>query len=108
MNPDVARIAARECRKEGRPGSARVAESMALKAERENATHYLVIDSWAGRKPVRIVGETATKYAVRLLEDCRMPGGNQQVTRAGLIVLVPRYAVHRYEERHTESLGISL
>ena len=110
MNPDVARIAARECRKEGRPRSARIAESMALMAERENATHYLVIDSWAApvRKPVRIVGETRTKYAVRLLEDCRMPGRKQEVTRAGLVVLVPKYAVHRYEERQTESLGISL
>jgi hypothetical protein len=45
---------------------------------------------------------------VRLLEDCRMPGGKQEVTSAGLVVLVPKYAVHPYEERQSESIGMSL
>ncbi len=58
-------------------------------------TDYLRLDGWAGREnvPVEVVGETRTKYRVRLLRDANLPSRRQ--CKAGDVVAVPKYAVKR-------------
>ena len=53
----------------------------------------LHLDGWAGRLriPVQVIGETRTKYRVRLGSDAMLPG--RRHCEAGDEVLVPKYAV---------------
>jgi len=57
----------------------------------------LELDGWAGRThwPVEVVGETPTRYRVRLLQDTRLPGRWRE-GHAGDVVLVPKYAIRGY------------
>ena len=61
-------------------------------------TAVLVLDSWAGREriPVEVVGETRTRYRVRLMQNCRLPG--RKWHDAGEVILVPKYAVKQQQE----------
>jgi len=54
---------------------------------------FLVTDDWAGinRIPCEIVGETKTRYRVRLLQDARIPPHRH--VKVGEVVLVPKHAV---------------
>jgi len=54
---------------------------------------YAVVDGWAGwiRIPCEILGETATKYRVRLLKDAVIPPHRH--IAAGDVILVPKHAV---------------
>ena len=60
-----------------------------------NERTVLVLDSWAGREriPVRVVGETRTRYRIELLQAARLP--NQRQYEIGAVVLVPKYAVRK-------------
>ncbi len=60
----------------------------------------LEIDGWAGRTshPIEVIGETPTRYRVRLIEDTRLPGRYRQGAK-GDVVLVPKYAVRDYAGR---------
>jgi len=53
----------------------------------------IATNSWADRlhHPCEIIGETRTRYRVRLLEEALLPGGRRGKT--GDVVLVPKYAV---------------
>ena len=54
---------------------------------------YLLLDSWAGQKrvPVQKLGETRTKYRIKLLAACRLP--DRRWRDVGDVVLVPKTAV---------------
>lgn len=56
--------------------------------------HYLCLNSWVGRQeiPVEILDETPSRYRIRLLHDCKLPGRNRYGSM-GDIVLVPKYAI---------------
>lgn len=56
----------------------------------------LELDGWMGRTshPVEVIGETPTRYRVRLLEDTRLPGRRRGAK--GDVVLVPKHAVRGY------------
>ena len=58
----------------------------------------LEIDGWAGRvsTPVEVIGETPSRYRIRLLQDTRLPGNRRGAK--GDVVLVPRYAIKGYQE----------
>jgi len=60
----------------------------------------LEMDGWAGRTrhPVEVIGETPTRYRVRLLEDMRLPG-RWRYGKAGDIILVPKYAIRLTAEK---------
>jgi hypothetical protein len=62
-------------------------------AELTTRAAVLCLNGWAGREeyPVEIVGETPTRYRVRLLMDVRLPGNRP--ARYGDIVLAPKYAI---------------
>ena len=51
-------------------------------------------DGWAGRAavPVEVVGRTAKRVRVRLLEDAKLPGRSRD-GKVGDEILVPAYAV---------------
>jgi hypothetical protein len=53
----------------------------------------IATDRWAGRVyyPCEIIGETKTRYRVRLLQDALLPGRRRM--KAGDIVLVPKHAI---------------
>jgi hypothetical protein len=53
----------------------------------------IAINSWAGLLFHRceVLGETKTKYRVRLLSDTMLPGGRRRKT--GDVVLIPKYAL---------------
>ena len=53
----------------------------------------LVVDTFAGRRriPVEVIGETRTKYRVRMGADALIPAARR--VKAGDIVLVPKYAI---------------
>ena len=59
---------------------------------------HLLLDSWAGRRqiPVQVVGETPTRYRVRLEADALLPGGRH--CKAGAVVLAPKHAVEFNKE----------
>jgi len=61
-----------------------------MSAEEERT---MAINSWAGLvyHRCKVLGETKTKYRVRLLDDTLLPGGRHQ--KAGDVVLVPKHAV---------------
>lgn len=56
-------------------------------------TCAILIEGWAGRDeiPGEIVGETASRYRVKLLRDARLPGGRD--CSAGDVRLIPKSAV---------------
>lgn len=60
----------------------------------------LVINSWAGRReiPIEILGETRTKFRVKLLADALIPVRRHRV--AGDVLLVPKHAVRRDDTPH--------
>ena len=57
-----------------------------MSAEEERT---MAINRWAGLvyHRCKVLGETKTKYRVRLLDDTLLPGGRHQ--KAGDVVLVP-------------------
>ena len=61
-----------------------------MSAEEERT---MAINRWAGLvyHRCKVLGETKTKYRVRLLDDTLLPGGRHQ--KAGDVVLVPKHAV---------------
>ena len=61
----------------------------------------LRLDSWAGREQYRceIVGETPTRYRIRLLEPARLPGNRNY--QAGDVVLVPKHAIKLETKKDT-------
>lgn len=58
---------------------------------------FVALDNWAGRRlcPCEIVGQTQTRFKVRLKADALLPGGRH--TKAGETVVVPKYAVIEQE-----------
>lgn len=53
----------------------------------------LMMDDWAGRHSIEceVIGETKTRYRIKLLQDARLPGNRH--FEAGDVTLVPKYAV---------------
>jgi hypothetical protein len=53
----------------------------------------IALNSWAGLLFYRceVLGETKTRYRVRLLEDTMLPGRRRRKT--GDVVLIPKYAL---------------
>lgn len=58
-------------------------------------TTKLCLNTYAGRRevPVEIIGETRTKYKVRLTQETRLPGA--RIAQSGDVVLVPKRAVKK-------------
>lgn len=54
---------------------------------------FIRLDTWAGRMhiPVQVIGQTITRYRVKLKEDATLPG--RRTRKAGDEVLVPKYAI---------------
>lgn len=54
----------------------------------------LWLDSWAGRigYPVEVLGETKTKYRVKVLCE-KIPLPKRRLAKCGEVVLVPKYAI---------------
>ena len=62
----------------------------------------IAVDGWQGRSyyACEIVGETRTRYRVRLLRDAVLPARRQ--ARAGDILAVPKYAVREISKQRME------
>lgn len=64
-------------------------------AEAQNVPAFLCFDDWAGyhEEPVRIVGETRTRYRIQTDKDVIRLAGRYRYLRRGETALVPKRAV---------------